>query len=569
MAIGLDSFGISFLAKELKDLLTGYSVGSICLKEDKSLLIYLEGRRPLNLVFLAEPGLPLLCVSESLGRGDDLPHPPRLEEPLRKSVITDISQIELDRILLFSMSLRKRGLRRLYFELIPPFPNMFFTDSDDIVIEPLFRAGTRTRRRTLDRGDSYVPPPPPEKLHPADVTREVLDAADWRGDPEIISRLVTGVSPFLSRELAARAEGCGSIYEAFISMLADYREGRSAPCVFRISPSVSKSPPRRGIAWFRPHLREVSGIAALPTLNDAVEALTSEFLALTGAETLRALALKELSREIRRWRRISERAAKEQRERDQAGRLRKFGEILLANMGKVRRGAKEILLSDIYSSAQEELVIPLDPKLTPQANAEVYFKRARKTLRRAERSAAGLSAATARLDVLERLRKEAESPRTSMERMAEILDAVSKQEAKKREERQPVDERAEQLGIRPRRYNVTGGWTVLVGRSARENDTLTHRYAAPGDLWFHARQAQGSHVVLRRGKQKSQVSKQAIIQAASIAAYHSKARKSGTVPVSYTERRYVKKVRKGPPGTAAMLREKVIFVTPGLPPPNA
>ena len=70
---------------------------------------------------------------------------------------------------------------------------------------------------------------------------------------------------------------------------------------------------------------------------------------------------------------------------------------------------------------------------------------------------------------------------------------------------------------------------------------------------------------MRRPKQKTQVPKEAIVQAAAIAAHYSKARTSKHVPVSYTEKRYVKKVRRGAPGTAAMLREKVIFVTPGLP----
>jgi len=101
-----------------------------------------------------------------------------------------------------------------------------------------------------------------------------------------------------------------------------------------------------------------------------------------------------------------------------------------------------------------------------------------------------------------------------------------------------------------------------VGRSAAENDILTHKYAAPSDLWFHARQAQGSHVVLRRDRKKTEPSKQAIIEAARLAAYHSKAKNARHVPVSYTEKRYVKKVRKGAPGLAVMLREKVIFVNP-------
>lgn len=71
--------------------------------------------------------------------------------------------------------------------------------------------------------------------------------------------------------------------------------------------------------------------------------------------------------------------------------------------------------------------------------------------------------------------------------------------------------------------------------------------------------------MLRRGKGKAQPAKQALAEAAAIAAYYSKARTSKHVPVSYTEKRYVKKVRKAPPGTAAMLREKVIFVDPKLP----
>ena len=185
-------------------------------------------------------------------------------------------------------------------------------------------------------------------------------------------------------------------------------------------------------------------------------------------------------------------------------------------------------------------------------------------MRRVERSHDHLGRAEAQLKALRDLRSEAESPRTSEKRMAEILDALSPGATASRAEQAPVDERAERLGIRPRRYTVAGGWTVLVGRSAQENDVLTHRYASPDDLWFHARQAQGSHVVLRKERKKTQVPKEAIIQAASIAAHYSKARKSKTVPVSYTEKRYVKKVKKAPAGTAAMLREKVIFVPPTL-----
>jgi predicted ribosome quality control (RQC) complex YloA/Tae2 family protein len=444
---------------------------------------------------------------------------------------------------------------------------MFLTDGDDSIIEPLFRAGTRTRRRVLDRGDTYTPPPPPEKTHPADVTPATLEALDWRHDPAALSKVITGVSPFLAREIAARAARSGSIHRAFTRMLADYRQGRSTPCVFAVDPAISKAAPHRGIAWFWPTVGEVHEVEPRPGLNEAVEGLASEFLAVSKLEGVRSAAMKLLSKEIRKWKKASARAAEASRQRDDAERLRRFGEILVANLGRVSRGAREAHLPDIYSSDQREVVIPLDPKLNPQANAEVYFKRAKQAIRRAKRSTEHLEAAEAKLAALRQLEKEAVAPRTSEERMAEIVDSLSRDLAPKKERHPPADEKAELLGIRPRRYTIAGGWTVLVGRSARENDILTHRYAAPGDLWFHARQAQGSHVVLKKDRKKTQVQKEAIIQAAAIAAYHSKARNSKHVPVSYTERRYVKKVRKGPPGTAAMLREKVVFVTPRLPAP--
>jgi predicted ribosome quality control (RQC) complex YloA/Tae2 family protein len=120
-------------------------------------------------------------------------------------------------------------------------------------------------------------------------------------------------------------------------------------------------------------------------------------------------------------------------------------------------------------------------------------------------------------------------------------------------------------GFAPRRYVLPGGWEVWVGRSAKQNDELTHRWAAPRDLWFHARGAQGSHTVLRIGSGKGEPPREIIAAAAAIAAWHSKARNSKLVPVAYTEKRYVRKPRKSPVGTAMMLREKVLMVEPGVP----
>ncbi|HET9887664.1 MAG TPA: fibronectin-binding domain-containing protein, partial [bacterium] len=93
--------------------------------------------------------------------------------------------------------------------------------------------------------------------------------------------------------------------------------------------------------------------------------------------------------------------------------------------------------------------------------------------------------------------------------------------------------------------------------------------ASPRDIWFHARGAQGSHAVLRISSGKGEPTKAILQAAAAIAAHHSKARNSKLVPVAYTEKRFVRKPRGAPVGTASMQREKVIFVEPKLPPGSA
>jgi predicted ribosome quality control (RQC) complex YloA/Tae2 family protein len=110
-------------------------------------------------------------------------------------------------------------------------------------------------------------------------------------------------------------------------------------------------------------------------------------------------------------------------------------------------------------------------------------------------------------------------------------------------------------------YALPGGWEVLAGRTDAANDRLSLRLARPGDLWFHIRGMPGSHVVLR-------VPTDAIPDrttqelAASIAAFHSKARGAGTVAVSCTEARHVSKPRGAPPGTVKIRKENVLKVRP-------
>jgi predicted ribosome quality control (RQC) complex YloA/Tae2 family protein len=110
-------------------------------------------------------------------------------------------------------------------------------------------------------------------------------------------------------------------------------------------------------------------------------------------------------------------------------------------------------------------------------------------------------------------------------------------------------------------YRLPGDWKVLVGRTDSDNDLLSLEVARPDDWWFHVRGMPGSHVVLQ-GPTGEEPDRETLKRAAAIAAYHSKARQAGTVPVSCTRARYVTKPRGLPAGTVQIRKETVLKVRP-------
>jgi predicted ribosome quality control (RQC) complex YloA/Tae2 family protein len=116
-------------------------------------------------------------------------------------------------------------------------------------------------------------------------------------------------------------------------------------------------------------------------------------------------------------------------------------------------------------------------------------------------------------------------------------------------------------------YELPGGWKVLAGRTDADNDRLSLKVARANDWWFHVRGMPGSHVILQ-GPEDAEADRETLERAAAIAAYHSKARAGGVVPVSCTRARNVSKPRGAKPGTVEIRDERVLKVRPGIPTPN-
>jgi len=314
----------------------------------------------------------------------------------------------------------------------------------------------------------------------------------------------------------------------------------------------------------RPHARiGLAGTERHPErehtlLDSANEASLHAFAAVfadLGPSRRRSIVTKAIARQLRRKRRAVAKVQAEIDDAERADEYRAKAQLILARKRDIRRGDESASLLDYDGVTRVE--VELDPRLSPKDNAETYFRRAKKAEKRAIR-------APERLDALEsevaELARKAEAAATAE---GEELDRLEETFAKPLRARGRKDKPEERVHYRT--YRISGGWEVLVGKTNRDNDVLTHRVARPGDLWFHAAQVAGSHVVLRIPDGDRRPDRQAILEAAAIAAFHSKAGRSSKVSVSYTEKRHVRKPRGAKAGLAVISREKSVMVRPSVP----
>lgn len=235
---------------------------------------------------------------------------------------------------------------------------------------------------------------------------------------------------------------------------------------------------------------------------------------------------------------------------DDPGALRASADLLLARLSEVPTGASEVVLEDFEGGS---VTLALDPRLAPHENADALYERAGRAERARARLPRLLADAQHRADRLEELGRRAHLGEASAEEVRRALPEAPPGRATRPDARGPA--------LPYRSYRSSGGLEIRVGRGARHNDELTFHHSAPQDVWLHARHAAGAHVILRWGQAESPPARD-LREAAVLAALSSRARTSGTVPVDWTFRKYVRKPRGSPPGRVAMERAHTVFVTP-------
>ncbi len=298
-----------------------------------------------------------------------------------------------------------------------------------------------------------------------------------------------------------------------------------------------------------PRFAAISGEMFSYSLDREYEALEER----AAFETEKESARSSVRKELKKTRRLLDNLRGDAEKAAGWEELNRKAELLKANLASIAEHETRARVVDWATDA--EVRIPLDASLTVKQNMERMFERSKKLKR-------GLS------QIHERIRR-CEEKLSRLEAAAERVKGVNDHESlrallgeiKDLVPTTPKDgQKHKQVRSGPFRvFTSREGLKIFVGRNDAENDRLTFSFARGRDLWFHARDFPGSHVVVRADG-RHEVGREAILDGATLALYYSNGRTEEVGDVMYTERKYVAKPKDGPPGTVNVARQRVLRV---------
>lgn len=232
-------------------------------------------------------------------------------------------------------------------------------------------------------------------------------------------------------------------------------------------------------------------------------------------------------------------------------------DILTSNLHKLEQGLKEVALENFYDN-NAEILIQLDPLLTPNQNAQKFYKRYNKAKSSLKVSKERREKELNELNYLESvlLSIDQASDLKTLEEIQEELNTQIKSQAHLEKDQK----KKEKINIT--RFLSTDGFEILVGRNNKQNDFLISKLAHPKDLWLHTQTSHGSHVIVKTDRGNNEIPKQTLHEAALLAGYYSEGRFSSNVSVVYTLMKFVKKPTGSKPGFVVYSGEKTLYVNP-------
>lgn len=502
-----------------------------------------------------------------------------LRKHLEGGKISGILQKGLERQLTFCVEvLDETGqlkTKHLTIEIMGKHSNIILSDPEtSLIIDGIKRfSHAVSRHREVLPGRIYTAPPDQHKEDPLLLAeedfRQVLLAQDIGSK---ISKLIvssfTGFGTVLAQEIIYR---CGLEQNSTLDLLGEYELVRLWQEFKAIAETVKTGDYRPSVYYKHDAPFDYAAIQ-LTSYEDAVRqdfgsvsaAVDCYFSAKKAKDELQSaksgltrLLTKELDRNKKKQALQEETVNAAQT----AEKYRLLGELITANIYRIKKGMDSVLVENFYDPEHGLVNIVLNPEYTPAQNAQVYFKKYNKARDGAKKNSQHLRQTRAEITYLESVLHSVEEAQSA----AEIDDiknelssagypAMQVNKAEKIAKTMPPKDQ-----LKPLLFKSTSGLTILVGKNNKQNDLLT-RSAKGDDIWLHVKDLPGSHVIIKT--EGSSVAESALLEAAYLAAYFSKGRYSGQVPVDWTLRKNVIKPSGAKPGQVIYEQHQTIYVTP-------
>lgn len=452
---------------------------------------------------------------------------------------------------------------KIICELIGNKSNIVLLNGEGKILDALRRSDILKEERILQPGAVYCYPEAQDKFNILNTNAKDIADKIFENKDSLLSKAlldsIGGVSPLIAREIAfslssdteLKVENCD--FNALLNQIESLKELFLNGKPYLILDSY-KTPQDFS---FTP-INQYGGKYELKEYETFSELLDAFYF-----DRENAFRLKKLSSEITRLTvNLLNRATKrlegrklELKQTENREILRKYGELIKANIYAISTGDKSVTVTDFYDENLCDITIPLDQKLSPAANASKYFKDYKKSCTAVTTLSTLIEKDFAEIDYLESVLDSISRASSSAE-ISEITEELKNEGYI----RAKTTQKNKKPALKFEEYESVEGYKIAVGKNNLQNDLLTTKIASKLDLWFHTKDIHGSHVIVFSGGKE--VSNETLLFAATLAAKNSKARYSSKVPVDYTLIKYVKKPSGAKAGMVIYTDNKTILVNP-------
>lgn len=573
--MAFDGVMMHYVKEEIKSVALDARVSQIHQPNRDELVIALRTKNGnKKLLVSSRANSPRICFTEH--SIENPATPPMLCMLLRKRLggakLVDVRQIELERIMFLDFiatnELGDKVKLTLCVEIMGKYSNIILIDENDNIVDALKRVDfTMSTQRLVLPNIKYELPPKQDKLCILECSgRDIVEKAintpsEMRLSKALLSAM-QGVSPIITRELEYMV-GVDSNRELTVidklKLIEKVDKLKEYIVSGEKSPTMMIKPEGKPFDISFMDIMQYGEMASKKRFLDFSTLLDSfyyerdkaERMKVKGQDLLRLCSniQDKLCRKIA----VQEKELKDSLNRD---KLRKKGDLLQANMYKMVRGQSFIDVEDYYDN-NKIVRIKLSPTLNPSQNVQKYYKDYRRAKTREEMLTVQIAKAKAELQYISAVQESlgrAESERELTEIRQELVDEGYLKN------RNPKGRNKALKLLPPKEYTSSDGFTIYVGRNNKQNDKLTLKTARNYDMWLHTKDIPGSHVIIVSDNRE--ITDTAILEAASLAAYNSKAKESDNVPVDYTIVKNVSKPSSAKPGMVIYVNNKTVYVTP-------